>query len=65
MQEANALIRQYSEQHPKRLTFGDVSTPMLGPNGKPRPDLYVSDSLHMTRAGYEIWTRVVAPYLKK
>lgn len=65
MQEANALIRQYIEQHPKRLKFVDVSTPMLGPNSKPRPELYVADSLHMTRAGYELWTRVVAPYLKK
>lgn len=65
MQEANTLIREYIEAHPKRLRFADVGKPMLGPNGQPRPELYVEDGLHMTPAGYEIWTRVVRPYLAK
>ncbi|GAB3240767.1 SGNH/GDSL hydrolase family protein [Hymenobacter seoulensis] len=65
MQEANRLIQQYIEQHPKHLRFVDVSTPMLGPNGKPRPELYLEDGLHMTRTGYDIWTRALAPYLAR
>lgn len=65
MQEANALIRQYIEAHPKRLRYLDVSTPLLGRNGKPQPQFYVSDSLHMTPAGYAVWQRVVKPALKK
>ncbi|WP_303312361.1 SGNH/GDSL hydrolase family protein [Hymenobacter sp. BT730] len=65
IQEANTLIQQYIGQHPQRLKFVDVGTPMLGANGKPRPELFVQDSLHMTPAGYEIWTRTVGPYLKK
>jgi lysophospholipase L1-like esterase len=65
MQEANNLIRQYIEMNPKQLRFVDVGTPLLGPNGKPRPELYREDGLHMTRAGYEIWTRVLTPYLMK
>ena len=65
MQEANRLIRQYIEQHPKYLRFVNVSTPMLGPDGKPRPELYLEDGLHMTRTGYDIWTRTLAPYLVK
>ncbi|MDF7814639.1 GDSL-type esterase/lipase family protein [Hymenobacter sp. YC55] len=65
MQEANSLIKQYIEAHPQRLRFADVGTPMLGPNGQPRPELYVKDGLHMTLAGYKIWTRVLRPYLKK
>lgn len=65
MQEANALIRQYMEKHPKRLRFVDVGPPMLGTDGKPRPELFLEDGLHMTRAGYEIWTQAVAPFLMK
>lgn len=65
MQEANRLIRAYIEAHPKRLRYVDVATPMLGPNGRPRPELFVSDSLHMTPAGYAVWKGVVGPVLKR
>ncbi|MET4108895.1 SGNH/GDSL hydrolase family protein [Hymenobacter sp. UYP22] len=65
VQEANQLIRTYIEQHPKRLRYVDTATPLLGPNGKPQPQFYVSDSLHMTPAGYSVWTRVVGKQLKK
>ncbi|HEX8428928.1 SGNH/GDSL hydrolase family protein [Hymenobacter sp.] len=65
MKEANSLIKQYVEAHPKRLRFVDVGTPMLGADGQPRPELYIEDGLHMTPAGYAIWTRVLEPYLKK
>ena len=65
MQEANNLIRQYIDKHPKRLRFVDVGPPMLGADGKPRPELFLEDGLHMTRAGYEIWTQAVAPVLAK
>ena len=65
VQEANQLIRTYIQQHPKRLRYVDTATPLLGPNGKPQPQFYVSDSLHMTPAGYEVWKRMVKPALKK
>lgn len=65
MQEANNLIRQYIKAHPKQLRFVDVGTPMLGADGKPRPELFLEDGLHMTRAGYEIWTQAVRPYIAK
>ncbi|MCA8832135.1 SGNH/GDSL hydrolase family protein [Hymenobacter pini] len=65
VQEANRLIREYIQAHPKRLRYVDTATPLLGPNGKPQPQFYVSDSLHMTPAGYSVWTRVVGKRLKK
>ncbi|TGE05228.1 SGNH/GDSL hydrolase family protein [Hymenobacter fodinae] len=65
VQEANRLIREYIAAHPKRLTYLDTATPLLGSNGKPQPQFYVSDSLHMTPAGYNVWTRVVRKKLKK
>ena len=37
---------------------------MLDAAGKTRPELFIADQLHMQPAGYAIWTRVLAPYLK-
>ena len=39
----------------------DVFTPMLDSTGQPRPELFVADSLHMTRAGYLLWRTLLAP----
>ncbi|MBT9394565.1 hypothetical protein KLP40_15445 [Hymenobacter sp. NST-14] len=63
MQEANRRIRAYIEAHPQRLRYVDTATPLLGPNGRPRPAFYVADSLHMTPAGYAQWQRVLEPAL--
>lgn len=65
VQEANRLIREYITAHPKRLRYLDTATPLLGQNGKPQPQYYVSDSLHMTPAGYKVWKQVVGKGLKK
>ena len=41
------------------LDFIDVFTPMLGNDGKPRPDLFVADKLHMNETGYKVWTLLI------
>ena len=61
--QTNALIQAFLEQQ-KRTSYVDVFTPMLLPNGKPKPELFRPDSLHMTKAGYDIWAEVLKPYLK-
>ncbi|HET8656550.1 MAG TPA: SGNH/GDSL hydrolase family protein [Longimicrobiaceae bacterium] len=63
MREANALIRAYSATDP-RLAYIDVFDAMLGPDGRPRPEIFRDDELHMNRRGYEIWRSIVAPYLR-
>ena len=60
---ANALVKQYCATHP-RLTFLDIVPQMLGPDGKPRPELLVADGLHMTPEGYKIWNAAIRPLLK-
>ena len=45
-------------------TYVDVFTPMLGGDGRPRPELYQSDSLHMTAVGYAIWRARLAPVVR-
>jgi lysophospholipase L1-like esterase len=42
----------------------DVVKPMLGDDGKPKPELFVKDGLHLTDKGYELWASVLKPVLK-
>ena len=63
IQQTNSLIKDFLESQ-KKTAFVDIYTPMLGPNGKPKPELFRPDSLHMTTAGYDIWAQVLKPYLK-
>jgi hypothetical protein len=32
---------------------------MLGADGKPRPEIFRDDKLHMNAAGYEIWKKII------
>ena len=57
--EANRLVRAIVASDPLQ-SYVDVFTPMLGANGRPTPELFVADSLHMTPAGYAIWRARVA-----
>jgi lysophospholipase L1-like esterase len=43
----------------KRVGYIDVWTPMLGADGKPRPEIFRDDKLHMNAAGYEIWKKII------
>jgi len=60
MRKANELIRAYSAQDP-RLSYVDVFTPMLGPDGKPREELFVADRLHLSEQGYALWRQILLP----
>lgn len=63
IQKSNTLIKTYCDQK-ENLTYIDVFTPMVGENGRPLPELYLQDSLHMTKKGYKIWDKEVTPFLK-
>ena len=62
MAAANELIRAFSSED-DRLHYVDVATPMLGSDGKPRPELLIEDGLHMTAEGYDIWSDLLATYV--
>ena len=59
---ANRKIEEYIATD-SRLAFINVFPLMLGPDGHPKPDIYVADGLHMNAAGYAIWREAVRPYL--
>ena len=61
--KANALIEKTCKED-DRLLYVDVSTPLLGEDGKPRPELFRRDGLHLNDKGYEVWASVLRPYLK-
>lgn len=60
---ANHRIREWTKTDP-RLSFIDVYAAMLGPDGQPRPDIFVADRLHMNPNGYAIWRAIVGPHLR-
>jgi|SRR5438105_10389820 len=60
---ANKLIEDHTGQDPK-LSFINVFPKMLGDDGKPRPEIYAPDRLHMNLKGYQLWTSLIRPYLK-
>jgi lysophospholipase L1-like esterase len=62
--EANRLIQAYLKKF-KHTVFVDVYYPMLLTDGNPRTDIFLDDNLHMNRAGYAIWQKLIAPHLKK
>ncbi|MCA9006441.1 MAG: hypothetical protein KDA70_14315, partial [Planctomycetaceae bacterium] len=62
IQKANKLIAAQCAKD-DLLEFADVWEPMLGEDGKPRPELFKSDGLHMEHAGYLIWKKAVQPYM--
>jgi lysophospholipase L1-like esterase len=63
VREANRLVRDSCDRD-DRLGYVDVDAAMLGWDGKPRPELFVQDGLHMTAKGYEIWNMLVRPFLQ-
>ena len=62
MRAANRLIEAVTEAD-ERLAYVDIDKPMIGDDGKPRKDLFAKDGLHLSPEGYELWTKLVTPYL--
>ena len=61
--DANRLIKDFLAKE-SNTSFIDVFSPMMK-DGKSRPELFVSDMLHMNSQGYAIWEEAVRPYLLK
>ena len=63
MLATNRLLRTFAAGR-ENITYISVEKAMLGPDKRPRPDLFIEDGQHMTRTGYEIWTDTLRPHLK-
>ncbi len=63
MKRGNDLIKAEIAKH-KRIRFADLASKMLGPDGRPLPDIFLADNLHLNAKGYAIWKEHLAPFLK-
>lgn len=62
MREANAKIEALADTEPS-LEYVDVATPMLGSDGKPVEANYAPDKLHLSPAGYALWSDILRPLI--
>jgi lysophospholipase L1-like esterase len=60
--EANRAIADLTRALP-RVDYVDVATPMLGGASQPPRELFTLDGLHLSSAGYALWTSVMRPIL--
>ncbi len=59
MTRANVLVARYCGKH-VHAYYMDLASPLLK-NGKPDPDVFMDDGLHLNAEGYERWTKIVKP----
>jgi len=64
IRKANDLVRGEIEKR-RDSYFIDVYPAMLQPDGKPRASLFLEDGLHLSAAGYRVWTQQIWPYRKQ
>jgi lysophospholipase L1-like esterase len=63
MLAANLKIKQFSEGNPN-FFYIDTASPMLNDTGEPNPDLFQDDNLHLNDQGYQLWSKILLPYLE-
>ena len=61
--KANAHVKAACNAE-KLLEYIDIVPVTLGADGKPKPEFFVKDGLHMSEAGYAAWTAVVKKALE-
>ncbi|MFT4512830.1 MAG: lysophospholipase L1-like esterase [Planctomycetota bacterium] len=62
--EANRLIRLDCESNPL-LTFVNPCVDLADANGRPDPQWFIKDRLHLNKRGYEVWTRHIRPTIER
>lgn len=62
IRRTNDQIRHYLSDRSTDY-YIDVFSAMLDERGQPRPELYVEDGLHMSAAGYRLWTEILSAHL--
>lgn len=64
IRKANKMISKLTSEDPLQ-EFIDIDTPMLGGDGKPRKELFVKDGLHLSHAGYVLWSNATVAAINK
>ncbi len=64
MQQVNRMMADFAEKDPQ-VDYVELGPPLLDSNGKPRPELFEKDGLHLNSDGYAIWTKILTPMLSQ
>lgn len=64
MQQANALIEDYTLGLDE-VYFLDLGYLLLDADGKPSPDCFLKDALHMNEKGYRLWSDSLMAFMAK
>lgn len=62
MRQTNRQLESFTKATPGGV-YVDVEPEILGPNGKPRPELFRPDGLHLNAQGYEILNAKLSPLI--
>ncbi len=57
----NALAIEQIRSRPQSK-YIDIYADMIGADGRPRPEFYVEDGLHLSPSGYKLWTDRILPH---
>ncbi len=57
-QEANVLYQELAASN-DLITYVDVATPLLGPDGRVMDDIFIDDGLHLNEKGTRIWASTI------
>jgi lysophospholipase L1-like esterase len=63
-QATNELVKKFVADR-GYITYLDTATPMLGAGGRPRPEIFLDDGLHMNERGYQLWNELLARHLSQ
>lgn len=61
IRQTNRMIQRELLQRESSY-YIDMFHPMLGRTGFPRPELFETDGLHLSLAGYQLWVKVLSRY---
>jgi hypothetical protein len=64
IQKVNTLIKETCAKN-KNTYFISTSAAFLNDKGLPKPELFREDKLHLTPAGYAVWTEIIKKNLDK
>ncbi len=62
MEKANGLMAEFA-RNTSGVTFLDMNSPLLAPDGKPDDRYFREDHLHLNPEGYAVWTGILRPVL--
>jgi lysophospholipase L1-like esterase len=61
--QVNALIAPLADG--KRIIYRDIGSKFLNPDGSLRSEMFVSDRVHPSAKGYQVWAEAIQPEIDK